>query len=243
MSGRVLVVDDNEANKKLARVTLECAGFTVDTATDAVEAERAIAARRPDLILMDVQLPGVDGLTLTRRLKADPATRGILVVALTAYAMKGDDRKAREAGCDGYVTKPIDTRALPGVVAGLLARRPAPAVLIVEDDPSFGKLLRLSVEQLGARAVLCDGPEAARAALASLRPRLVIVDGKLRRDGDGLALCAEIKSSAAAGPAVVLLSGSGDLAAPAAGPGPDLRLMKTPETLQDLPRLLAPYLS
>jgi CheY-like chemotaxis protein len=75
------------------------------------------------MILMDLQLPGMGGLDLTRRLKADPRTRAIIVVALTAYAMKGDDEKARAAGCDGYVTKPIDVRTLPGVIADYLAGR------------------------------------------------------------------------------------------------------------------------
>jgi CheY-like chemotaxis protein len=70
---------------------------------------------------MDIQLPGMDGLELTRRLKANPARRGITILAMTAYAMKGDDEKAFAAGCDGYVTKPIDTRALPSVVADYLA--------------------------------------------------------------------------------------------------------------------------
>ncbi len=71
---------------------------------------------------MDLQLPGMDGLELTRRLKADPATRGIAILAVTAYAMKGDEEKALEAGCDGYVSKPIDAEALPAIVAGCLAR-------------------------------------------------------------------------------------------------------------------------
>jgi len=76
---------------------------------------------RPHLILMDLQMPGVNGFDLTRRLKGDPATRDIVIVALTAYAMKGDEERAREAGCDGYVAKPIDTRTLPAVIAGHLA--------------------------------------------------------------------------------------------------------------------------
>jgi CheY-like chemotaxis protein len=74
---------------------------------------------------MDLQLPGIDGLELTRQLRADPARRGILIVALTAYAMKGDEARAYDAGCDAYMSKPIDTDALPKMVAGLLARQPA----------------------------------------------------------------------------------------------------------------------
>jgi len=96
-------------------------GFEVATAIDAPSAIAAIAERRPRVILMDVQLPGLDGLELTRQLKADPQTRTIAIVAVTAYAMKGDYEKAIDAGCDGYVTKPIDTRTLPGVIAGYIA--------------------------------------------------------------------------------------------------------------------------
>jgi two-component system cell cycle response regulator DivK len=76
---------------------------------------------RPRLILMDIQLPGMSGLDLTSLLKADPATRDIIIVAITAYAMKGDEEKARRAGCDGYISKPIDTRALAGVIERHLA--------------------------------------------------------------------------------------------------------------------------
>jgi CheY-like chemotaxis protein len=117
----ILIVDDNPTNLKLARVLLEGEGYEVRVAADAEEALAVLAGFRPRLILMDIQLPGLDGLALTRRLKADPATRDIVVVALTAYAMKGDQDKAREAGCDGYVAKPIDTRALAGTVSGYLA--------------------------------------------------------------------------------------------------------------------------
>lgn len=120
MNARILVVDDNPVNLKLASDLLESEGYAVDRAHDAEHALQTIRRRRPDLILMDVALPGLDGLSLTRRLKADTATRSIRVVALTAFAMKGDDQKAREAGCDGYIPKPIDTRKLPVQVAELL---------------------------------------------------------------------------------------------------------------------------
>jgi CheY-like chemotaxis protein len=116
----ILIVDDNSANLKLARVVLSREGFEVQTAADAEEALVALRTFRPRLILMDLQLPGMDGFELTRRLKGDPATSGVVILALTAYAMKGDEEKARAAGCDGYIAKPIDTRTLPGVVAGYL---------------------------------------------------------------------------------------------------------------------------
>ena len=120
----ILVVDDNPVNLKLVRVLLKSDGYDVRTAVDAEEALELIASASPRLILMDLQLPGMDGLELTRRLKADPATRGIIIVAMTAYAMKGDEQKALDAGCDGYIAKPIDTRALPGVLEGYLDRGP-----------------------------------------------------------------------------------------------------------------------
>jgi CheY-like chemotaxis protein len=119
----ILVVDDNEANSKLARVLLRGEGYRVHTAVDAEEALRLLQALTPNMILMDIQLPGMDGLELTRRLKADVATRDIVIVALTAYAMKGDEEKALAAGCDGYVAKPIDIDSLPNVVAQLLSSR------------------------------------------------------------------------------------------------------------------------
>jgi CheY-like chemotaxis protein len=119
----ILIVDDNPANLKLARVLLASEGFLVRTAADAQEALTVLGVFAPRMILMDVQLPDIDGLTLTRRLKADPATRDIIVLALTAYAMKGDEERALAAGCDGYVAKPIDTRDLPRLVAELLAAR------------------------------------------------------------------------------------------------------------------------
>jgi two-component system, cell cycle response regulator DivK len=131
MSGAaILIVDDNPVNLKLARVLLVAEGYEVRTAADAEEALEIVTGRtgledeasgwRPRLILMDLQLPGMDGLELTRRLKADPATREITILALTAYAMKGDEEKALAAGCDGYLSKPIDTRTLSQIIAGYL---------------------------------------------------------------------------------------------------------------------------
>ena len=117
---KILVVDDNPTNLKLAADVLECAGYDVLKATDAEMALVVINAGLPDLILMDIALPGMDGLTLTRQLKATPRTKHVRVIALTAFAMKGDDQRARDAGCDGYITKPIDTRKLPEQVAAYL---------------------------------------------------------------------------------------------------------------------------
>ncbi len=120
---RILIIDDNPTNLKLVAYLVRSRGYEVDTALDADAAMAAIARARPDLILMDLQLPGVDGLELTRRLKSDGTTKDIVVIAVTAYAMKGDQDKAVAAGCDDYVTKPIDTRILPETIAKHLAAR------------------------------------------------------------------------------------------------------------------------
>ena len=118
----ILIIDDNAVNLKLASLVLEFAGYHILAAVNAGEAMEVIRRTPPDLILMDIALPGMDGLALTRQLKADPATRQIGIVALTASAMKGDDLKAKAAGCDGYITKPIDTRKIAGQVAEYLVQ-------------------------------------------------------------------------------------------------------------------------
>jgi two-component system, cell cycle response regulator DivK len=118
---RILVVDDNPANLKLMRMVLTSAGYEVTTAANGTEALEQLATDPPQLVLMDIQLPDLDGLSVTRHAKSHPLTRGIPIVAVSAYAMRGDAERAREAGCDGYVTKPIDTRELPLVVARHLA--------------------------------------------------------------------------------------------------------------------------
>jgi CheY-like chemotaxis protein len=119
----ILIVDDNPQNLKLARIILVGEGYDVRTANDAEDALRILEWFTPALILMDLQLPGMDGLELTRQLKGDPARCGMVIIALTAYAMKGDDERAFAAGCDGYMSKPIDTDALPRIVAQYLMRR------------------------------------------------------------------------------------------------------------------------
>ena len=116
----ILIVDDNLTNLKLAQVLLAGEGYEVRTAADAEQALEVLRSFRPRLILMDIQLPGMDGLSLTRQLKADPNLRDVIVVALTAYAMKGDDERAFAAGCSGYIPKPIETRTFVEEVAGYL---------------------------------------------------------------------------------------------------------------------------
>jgi CheY-like chemotaxis protein len=116
----VLIIDDNPANLKLVRLLLASQGYEVRSAADAEEALAVLREFKPKLILMDIQLPGMDGLELTRQLKADPAMRGVVIVGLTAYAMKGDQERVLAAGCDGYIAKPIDTRRFPQIVAEYL---------------------------------------------------------------------------------------------------------------------------
>jgi len=126
---RVLVVDDNLTNLKLIEYLLQARGHEVISAFDAESALSALRAQRPSLVLLDLQLPGMDGLELTRQLKADPETAHIPIVAVTAAAMNGDEARALAAGCSGYVAKPIDTRALVPLVERFLQQaslRPEP---------------------------------------------------------------------------------------------------------------------
>lgn len=118
-----LVVEDDPANLMLVRAVLERGGHHVDAATSADEAEERLRDHRPDVILMDIRLPGRDGLSLTRQLKSAPATRQIPIVALTAHAMREDRERALAAGCDGYITKPIATRTLQQEIAEILERQ------------------------------------------------------------------------------------------------------------------------
>jgi CheY-like chemotaxis protein len=125
MNASVLIVDDNPINLKLTCEVLELGGFSVVLARSAEEALTAIEAHLPELVLMDIGLPGMDGLTLTRRLKSDSRYCGLKIVALTAFAMKGDDIKAQQAGCDGYISKPINTRTFAAQVGAYFPSGPA----------------------------------------------------------------------------------------------------------------------
>lgn len=118
----VLVVEDNPANMTLAVFLLGSAGHAVLSAVTAEAGLTLARAEQPDLILMDIQLPGMDGLQATMQLKGDPATRAIPVIALTALAMKGDEERIRAAGCDGYIAKPIRYREFLTAIASQLAR-------------------------------------------------------------------------------------------------------------------------
>ena len=119
-SEKILLVEDNEVNRRLAGFLLRSQGYQVREATTALEAFEILEHEQPDLIVMDIQLPGMDGLEVTRKLKGQPTTAHIPVIAVTSYAMRGDREKALAAGCAGYVTKPIDkTTFIQEVATGL----------------------------------------------------------------------------------------------------------------------------
>ena len=120
MAKRILVVEDHEENRQILRDLLGHAGFEMLEAYSGEDGVMAAARERLDLILMDIQLPGIDGYEVTRRIKADPALRAIPIIAVTSYALSGDDQKALAAGCDAYVTKPFSPRALLAKIRGFL---------------------------------------------------------------------------------------------------------------------------
>jgi two-component system cell cycle response regulator DivK len=112
MSKRILVVEDQPDNRQIIRDMLAPTDYEITEAEDGEQALEAIAKQRPDLILMDIQLPTIDGYTATRKIKADPTLRSIPIIAVTSYALSGEEKKAREAGCDDYVPKPFSPRQL-----------------------------------------------------------------------------------------------------------------------------------
>ena len=121
---QILLVEDNLVNRRLVEFLLKSKGYEVWWSSSAPEAFKLLKEKQPDLILMDIQLPEMDGLTATKHLKADPETRDIPVIAVTSYAMKGDEDKAREAGCNGYIAKPLDKAVFLEMVAKTLGEQP-----------------------------------------------------------------------------------------------------------------------
>jgi two-component system, cell cycle response regulator DivK len=117
---KLLIIEDNSMNMELANDLLEIAGYTALQAESAEKGVSLARERLPDLILMDVSLPGMDGLEATRLLKADDKTKDIPIVAMTAHAMKGDEDRAMQAGCNGYITKPLDIKTFSSTVSGFL---------------------------------------------------------------------------------------------------------------------------
>ena len=120
MTKRILVIEDTEDNRKILRDLLTSAGFELIEATDGESGIRMATEHRPDLILMDIQMPVMDGYEATRRIKADPALKAIPVIAVTSYALSGDEDKARAAGCDDYIAKPYSPRQMLAKVRGIV---------------------------------------------------------------------------------------------------------------------------
>jgi CheY-like chemotaxis protein len=131
---RILVVDDSPLNLRLTQLIFEKAGYAVQTAVDGADALKVIKDFGPHLVLMDIQLPGIDGLEVTRQLRTDPANNSLIVLALTAYSMKGDERRALDAGCDGYIAKPIDTQTLTATIRNYLDKKRT----VPQTDPAEG---------------------------------------------------------------------------------------------------------
>ncbi|HMB33501.1 MAG TPA: response regulator [Methylomirabilota bacterium] len=127
MSKRVLVIEDHEENRRIIRLLLGSAGIDMIEAVTGEEGVAKAEGERPDLILMDIQLPGLDGYEATRRIKGNPALRHIPIIVVTSYALSGDDVKAFEAGCDAYVTKPFVPRELLAKVREFLSKAEAGA--------------------------------------------------------------------------------------------------------------------
>ena len=160
----ILIVDDTPVNLKLVRVLLSRQGFDVRTASTAEEALEMVQTFRPSLVLADIQLPGMDGLEMTRRLKADAKTSGIVVLALTAFAMKGDEQKAFEAGCDGYITKPIDTRSFPALIRQYLSKSNGSPAEAPVSAPTTAPATQKQVQQ----AFLAEGMQQSGRLISSL---------------------------------------------------------------------------
>lgn len=120
MPGKILVVEDNEKNRRLLRIILTSHGYEVSEAADGREGVALARELLPDLVFMDIQMPGLNGIEAVKILKDDPATSSLKIIALTSFAMLGEHEKFLSAGFDGYIAKPIDTRALPGLVQGWL---------------------------------------------------------------------------------------------------------------------------
>ena len=123
MKEKILIVEDNPQNMRLFEMILSARGYTLLKATDGEEALDMATRERPSLIIMDIRLPKMNGLEVTRKLRKNPAFSHTLIIGVTAYAMKGDKERIIEAGCDVYLSKPINTRELPGVITEMLSQR------------------------------------------------------------------------------------------------------------------------
>jgi CheY-like chemotaxis protein len=168
IEGPILIIDDTPVNLRLTRILLVNEGYNVITAASAEEGLELLNSCHPLLILVDIQLPGIDGLEFTRRVKQDPRFQDVSIVALTAFAMKGDEQKALDAGCDGYITKPIDTRALGARVREHLARCQAAEGASPAQPEPHGKHVDDEEMETLRRRFLSEGRERSRQLLLDL---------------------------------------------------------------------------
>jgi CheY-like chemotaxis protein len=197
----ILVVEDNERNRKLVSDVLEFAGMRVLAAANASEGMALARAESPDLVLMDIGLPDEDGIVALERLRSDPETSTIPVVAVTAYAMSGDRQSILDHGFDGYIPKPIDVKAFPDQVRRHLLRareKVAPVaeqvtVLVVDDTPANARLLEGMLEPRGYRVVTAENGTDALRLLRAERPHLVLLDVQMP-DIDGYEVCRRIRA-------------------------------------------------
>jgi two-component system cell cycle response regulator len=182
----VLVVEDNPLNLKLVRSLLQLGGFHVIEAQSAEIGIQKASQFKPDLVLMDIQLPGMDGLSAVRHLRTDPCLQQMPIVALTSYAMTRDKERAMAAGCQGFITKPIDTRTFLKTVAGFMppsgsqtppsAKRCTSRILIVDDDPKILVLLEAILKQDDVEVIQAEGGQEAWTKVAESHPDLILTD-------------------------------------------------------------------
>jgi diguanylate cyclase (GGDEF)-like protein len=224
---RILIIEDNPANMKLACLLVRNAGHTVLSAVDAETGLTLARADRPDLILMDIQLPGMDGLAATALLKQDPATATIPVIALTAMAMKEDQEKSLVAGCDAYIAKPLRYPELYAAIDTLLANRPASGerrsslspgaitnpnatILIVDDQIQNRTLLETLLRPEGYRTLSAASGEEALAAIARHAPDLILLD-VMMPGMDGYQVAGKLKSNPATSDIpIIMVTAKGD---------------------------------
>lgn len=211
----VLIVDDNPTNLKLTRFLLDKEGYRVLTATDGQEAIELLQTVQPDLVLMDIQLPGIDGLEVTRRLKSNPSTRDLKIVALSAYALESNRAQVAEVGCDGFISKPIDTKTFPGLVRQYLNNaRPSPearrisSIVLADDSPSVREQLREVLNDAGYSVTTVDDGAQALEVAQRDRPDLVLSDILMPRL-DGFQLAEAVRSDPSLSRTHVILTTSG----------------------------------
>jgi len=177
----ILVIEDDPLNRKLVHALLTFGGYTVREASTAEEGLSAAQDSPPDCVVMDIRLPGIDGLSATRTLKSNPALRGIPVIALTAFAMSGDETRAIEAGCDAYITKPIESGQFLGTVQSLLNRAASAEagngrVLIVDDEPAVTTVLSAQLRNAGWEPRQASSADEALRMAREDPPEVILMD-------------------------------------------------------------------